>query len=518
MLISWMGYAMAVSLCEAVIGLVFDRLAGIWGMPRRWAWVVALIVSVATPPLLAFRPAPAARVAEQAAHASPVLAIDRLAKNSFLDSERVRAIAASIAQLPWTTIAIAVWAIGTLVCLTLLLRDVVRVRRRRSIWQSTYVDGVPVYLSDDDGPAVIGLRRPAIVLPAWSLQLGDYQRSLMLRHEQEHMIAGDYRLAFAASVAVTLMPWCVGMWWIARRLRLAIEIDCDARVLRVTAHPREYGLLLIAVGARQSLSLPFAVSLAELRPLEERILAMTAPRPARPTMASVPFVALGIIAVAVAAQAPVPAPLANVMHAGTPAVSLVAQRPAALPAATPSATPASSPFADVVHTVYNRPSVAAEPTEVSPLHLAAVSHGKERRYRVMTQVAGVDFPTRAIGRTQKITGSVVVDSSGAVVSDSFPTAEFVPLSVTGLATKPGVESAPFSMVGQLTVHGVTRPVTWVGSARSAGDTVRGAATTAFTFEDFGLVGPRKATSQNAKDSITLEYNFDIVTAPGTFKH
>ena len=50
------------------------------------------------------------------------------------------------------------------------------------------------------------------------------------------------------------MPWNLVLWWQLRRLRLAIEIDCDARVLSLGHPVARYGETLIAVGERQSAS------------------------------------------------------------------------------------------------------------------------------------------------------------------------------------------------------------------------------------------------------------------------
>jgi polyisoprenoid-binding protein YceI len=272
---------------------------------------------------------------------------------------------------------------------------------------------------------------------------------------------------------------------------------------------------LIAVGARQSLSLPFAMSLAERLPLEERILAMTMVRPSRPTIASAPFVALGIIAVAAVANAPVPAPLVKTTHANTSATARVAQHPAGYTAITTVHTPPSEarPLR-VVRAVSKHASAPAKTTAATGA----------ARHRVTEKLGGVRVPAEN-GGTQTITGSFFVDSRGAMVADSsrnlvnlqhlksdnYPTALFVPRSVDGLATKAGADSAPFSMVGDLTVHGVTRPVKWIGSARSTGDTVHGTARTAFSFEDFGLVSPHTTKLPSVKDSIRLEYDFDFVT-------
>jgi len=48
-----------------------------------------------------------------------------------------------------------------------------------------------------------------------------------------------------------LMPWNLGLWWQLRRLRVGLELDCDARVApRVADRPR-YGQLLLQARARQ---------------------------------------------------------------------------------------------------------------------------------------------------------------------------------------------------------------------------------------------------------------------------
>jgi hypothetical protein len=44
---------------------------------------------------------------------------------------------------------------------------------------------------------------------------------------------------------VSLTPWNAALWWNVRRLRAAVEIDCDARVLSAGASPTEYGVLLL---------------------------------------------------------------------------------------------------------------------------------------------------------------------------------------------------------------------------------------------------------------------------------
>ena len=137
------------------------------------------------------------------------------------------------------------------------------------------------------GPAVVGALAPRVVIPQWALSLDAPARALMLRHEREHIRARDPLLLLGGALATTFAPWNAALWLIVRRLRLAIEIDCDQRVLRASAQRREYGELLLTVGARQSAPLPFATSLAERRPfLERRIRAMTTTSPRYPRLVS----------------------------------------------------------------------------------------------------------------------------------------------------------------------------------------------------------------------------------------
>src|SRR5262249_47224216 len=116
--------------------------------------------------------------------------------------------------------------------------------RRRRRWVRVEVDGVPVLVSGDTGPAVVGLLRSCIVLPRWAVDADPEARRLVLEHEQEHVRAGDPRLIALALVAAALMPWNPAVWWQLRRLRLAVEVDCDARVLRRRGDVRAYGAVL----------------------------------------------------------------------------------------------------------------------------------------------------------------------------------------------------------------------------------------------------------------------------------
>ena len=92
-------------------------------------------------------------------------------------------------------------------------------------------------MSDDIGPAVIGFWRPEIVVPKWLLCADQHVMRLALAHESEHVRARDPLLLLAGTVAIVLLPWNLPLWWQWRRLRLSIEVDCDARVLASAASP-----------------------------------------------------------------------------------------------------------------------------------------------------------------------------------------------------------------------------------------------------------------------------------------
>jgi polyisoprenoid-binding protein YceI len=167
--------------------------------------------------------------------------------------------------------------------------------------------------------------------------------------------------------------------------------------------------------------------------------------------------------------------------------------------------------------------------------------GNEARYRVREQLAGFDLPKDAIGATKDIKGRIVIGADGKVVKESskliielsslksdqsrrdnylrrstletskYPQAELVPVALEGLLMPiaPG-SSQTFSVRGDLTVHGATRPTTWQVTARGEGNGVVGTATTAFTFKDFGLEQPRVQVVLSVADTIRLEYDFRFV--------
>jgi len=114
------------------------------------------------------------------------------------------------------------------------------------------IDGIRVRVSTTAGPGVFGFRPMNIVLPAWVLELEPSLRDLVLRHEEQHRAARDPYVLLVATLITALVPWNLPLWIQARRLRLAIEIDCDRRVLGRQKKWRPYALLLLAIAQRKT--------------------------------------------------------------------------------------------------------------------------------------------------------------------------------------------------------------------------------------------------------------------------
>jgi TonB family protein len=171
------------------------------------------------------------------------------------------------------------WAIATAIGLAWCAGGALYAKRRRRAWPETVVDGVPVRVSPSVGPAVVGLASPEVVLPRWALALPPSQRALVLAHERAHADARDPALLFAATALVWLAPWNPALWYVLARLHAAIELDCDARVLRAHPAPRAYASLLLDVSERALngfTPLPMPPALVRSAPLlARRIVAMT---------------------------------------------------------------------------------------------------------------------------------------------------------------------------------------------------------------------------------------------------
>jgi hypothetical protein len=126
-------------------------------------------------------------------------------------------------------------------------------------------------------------------------------------HESEHIRARDPMLLLAGLLAVLVAPWNLPLWWQLRRLRFALEVDCDARVLGRGADLQTYGRVLLAVTQHSAVARFAAMAIAApTSQLERRvrIMASVSRRPARWLIGAAVGLAAACAALAVNLQAP----------------------------------------------------------------------------------------------------------------------------------------------------------------------------------------------------------------------
>jgi hypothetical protein len=175
---------------------------------------------------------------------------------------------------PMLSLGIMVWGIAN------FMRVWSTVRRSRG--NATIVDGVSVLVTEALGPATVGVVRSRVLLPKWVLALPGDQRQYVVRHEEEHRSAKDGRLLLLMSLSLILAPWSVALWWQLRRLRLAVETDCDNRVIAALGNPTAYGTLLVRVAQAASRGPRLQPAfLGSVGSLEERLTMLLAPAPIR---------------------------------------------------------------------------------------------------------------------------------------------------------------------------------------------------------------------------------------------
>jgi len=239
--LAWFTYSLVVGALVSLSGLAGEAALRSAGRPGRWAWVWGMGLTVLI----------------------PTLAV--LGSMEWAGAVAVRAPAAVIPLVP---LAVAVegggsglsldavlllgWAVLGVSSLSYLYWMHGRVERAGASGRRARGNGGGVVVTRGLGPAVYGVKRTSILVPEWALGMDARLRRLMLLHEGEHARAGDGRLVLGGLLLAAAVPWNVALWWQLGRLRAAVELDCDERVLRRVPDPLNYGGLLLEVGRRRS--------------------------------------------------------------------------------------------------------------------------------------------------------------------------------------------------------------------------------------------------------------------------
>jgi polyisoprenoid-binding protein YceI len=162
-----------------------------------------------------------------------------------------------------------------------------------------------------------------------------------------------------------------------------------------------------------------------------------------------------------------------------------------------------------------------------------VSDESEARYRAQEELAGRGA-NEAVGKTNAFIGNILFDANGMPLACSrfdvdlrtlqsdearrdnflynntletgtYPLATFILTSVEGMdqGLVDGQETT-VTLVGNLTVHGVTKLVAWEAKVTKDGDTIKGNAATSFSMPDFNITPPKVGPVVSLDEKVVLE--------------
>jgi beta-lactamase regulating signal transducer with metallopeptidase domain len=261
---------------------------------RHWILAASIVTGAAAPLLEVLLPEWPMPVASLFGTAPPPLA-----STLRFTADAAPTVTESVAEpasatLPWTTIVVAAWMVGSFLGLLGLVIGIARLARLSA--HCTPVRTGPWRESADHLAADLGLRRvdilqsanpallvtwglftPKIILPAGASTWTEPRRRIVLAHEMAHIRRRDWLLHMSAE-ALRALYWVNPLAWLAcRRLRQESEYACDDAVLSGGVAPTEYATHLLDV-AREAIghrtAWVSAPAIAHPSTLERRIAAM----------------------------------------------------------------------------------------------------------------------------------------------------------------------------------------------------------------------------------------------------
>jgi TonB family protein len=338
-----------------------------YGRPERAVWTCALVLAFALPVISLLDPVRNTPVVGPAPAAGVI------------GLPEVVAVPVPRSSLDLGRLLVALWLGVSLSMATHWMLATLRLSWSARSWRPGMINGVPVLMTDDVGPAVSGVLRPRVLAPEWLTTLPPRERELILMHEEEHVRARDPMLVAAARTARILTPWNPVVWTLTAKLVRAVELDCDRRVLKRSSDVAAYGRTLLEVSARRPGGLLAAAAFAESEaPLRNRILAMTTPSRTISIAAIAAATVLGVVLLVGALGIPVPTVSLDV-QLGVAA----AQTPDQTPTVTVFDTPPTPPPPPQPAVEVPRPSVALGDSITWPRRFIARSpDGDVTAYRV----------------------------------------------------------------------------------------------------------------------------------------
>jgi hypothetical protein len=321
---TWMVYVVCITLLLSGAALAAERAARLRRARSRWVWVLAILASLAIPTVIA-----------SVSVKVPIFLTPTVSRNITALREMT---SVQVAPLTWVrehTVNTGTapnlnrmlqrsWVIVSAALFVALVLNGAQVFWRKRRWRIGTVAGASVYVAADVGPAVVGLLRPRIVVPTWLTETSPSHQAMVIAHEQAHLARHDPQVLTVALFLLVLMPWNLPLWWQLHRLRYAIEVDCDARVLERGLDTQLYGEMLIDVGQRPSVYVGAVAAMSESKSfLKERITIMVKDPAGWGAVATVLFGSLALALVTIAAQVTPP----NVSHSASGELQAVSVAP-----------------------------------------------------------------------------------------------------------------------------------------------------------------------------------------------
>jgi TonB family protein len=186
---------------------------------------------------------------------------------------------------------IRLWALGTLMWLTVLAVGVVRLwrvdRGARPVDNLVWLEALARLrrertsqvrvrvTSHSSMPLVWGLRRPSIILPTAALSWSDDRVRAVLRHELAHIERHDWCLLLVSETIRAAYWFNPLVWMTCRRLRTECEIACDDVAITGGAETTDYAAHVVAIARELQAQrwLP-APAIVRTSTLERRVRAM----------------------------------------------------------------------------------------------------------------------------------------------------------------------------------------------------------------------------------------------------
>jgi polyisoprenoid-binding protein YceI len=246
-------------------------------------------------------------------------------------------------------------------------------------------------------------------------------------------------------------------------------------------------------------------------------------------------VGCGASATPVPAPATAPAPVesaAPVAPTAAPPVAQPIEGPTAEPIRPPE--PAAAPASETVAPEPTLPSVAAElavqempaPGQVGNV-VFVIGEGSEATFTVNEKLARLELPNDAVMRTGDLSGNVYLDGQASVIEinlhsltsdqsrrDGYVRDRMFPNNPVAIFTVPELgplpepiavgESITRQVEGQLSIRGITKPVTFEVEARLDPEALFILGRTSFTWDELEIPPPNIPGRIQVKDEVSVE--------------